>query len=477
MAYGQYAAFARPDRCEIKMAVPSPVWCRYNGGLGAVTRWEITRGEKAMSGRLICHGCGQLLPLPEGYRRNKIQCACGVICEVTDAHRAAAAALPAPPTRAPSEARKQPSPRIEEEHWAADFLSTPDEPARAPEEDGLPGLQPLEDKPSARREAPKRRERPRSEPVEEQPKSDARDRDRDRRADEEEYDGRPPPVRQRPTEMKFPCRRCRRLIARQGECPYCAQDEEDGGLENLDLSLDEPSAEDSEDDSRPYVLDGGNDVSCPKCTMQLPPGSVFCTRCGYDFRRKKKAVKTYQPLARAWETNFSLARRRSIYVVVQVLGLALGLTFNLLSNEPDWMAFVGSTLLFAAMTAFLLGTFDRIELRRDQKGRVTVTKLRRYCFILAPEKRIEIRGFEGVVTGRTSEVSGWEWIVFAILLLSGIIPGLVWWYYVIHKITFQVALAQDHGHVAEIVYRGWNEEQMHDIQRVLCDASGLRHLT
>jgi hypothetical protein len=248
-------------------------------------------------------------------------------------------------------------------------------------------------------------------------------------------------------------------------------------MEKLDLSLDDPADDVLDDDGQPYVLDGGNDVSCPKCTKQLPPGSVFCTRCGYDFHRRRKVAKTYQPLARAWETNFSLERRLSIYLLVQVLGIALGVAFTVFSPYGDWLGFIFSTLLFAVMTSFLLGTFDRIELRRDEKGRVVVTKQRRYCFFLAPPRRIEIRGFEGVLTGRVSEVSGWEWIVFGILLLSGIIPGLVWWYFVIHKITFQVALAQDHGQVAEIVYRGWSEEQMHEIQRVLCDASGLRLIT
>src|SRR3954469_22036066 len=28
------------------------------------------------------------------------------------------------------------------------------------------------------------------------------------------------------------------------------------------------------------------EIACPKCKTALPPGSVFCVGCGFDFRRK-----------------------------------------------------------------------------------------------------------------------------------------------------------------------------------------------
>ena len=50
-----------------------------------------------MSASVICHGCGQPVPVAEGYRRNKIQCpACGVICPVPAGAAAAKKAAPAP---------------------------------------------------------------------------------------------------------------------------------------------------------------------------------------------------------------------------------------------------------------------------------------------------------------------------------------------------------------------------------------------
>jgi hypothetical protein len=267
------------------------------------------------------------------------------------------------------------------------------------------------------------------------------------------------------------------MVVRQGECPRCDAPPPGSGEEAVpDLSVGGPA--DDEDDGTPYLLNGGNDVPCPKCTNMLPPGGVVCTRCGWHLRRRKKLVKTYQPLARSWETNYSLRTRRTIWGGLQLLAFAGGVAVNLTLFDGAWFSFVFSTIGFAVMTSFLLGTFDRLDLLRDEKGRVTLTKTRRVCFFTAVTLPIDVRNHEGVVTGRSSEVTGWEWLVFFFLLISGIIPGLVWWYYVIHKITFHAALARDHGFPSAILYQGWDEGQMRDIAVTVSGAAGLRlHFT
>ncbi len=389
-----------------------------------------------MSHEIICHGCGQPVEVPEGYRRNKIQCpSCGVISPVT---------APAPTTRGPRSEKVPPKPSarsdrpgFDDERWAAEFLSTPEPPP--PE--------PLAEEPEP--PPPPREELAPTPPA----------RAKRKRAAAEK----------RPAfEMTFPCRRCGRKVPRQGECPVCDAPPPAPGEEVVpQLALDAPADED--EDGTPYTLDGESDIKCPQCTNMLPPGGVVCTRCGWHLRRRKKLVKTYQPLARSWETNYSLRTRRTIWGVLQFLAFA-----GSLSLGASWPAFVGSMVLFALMTSFLLGTFDRLDLVRNDRGKVTLTKTRRICFFTAYELPIDVRGHEGVVTGRSSEVSGWEWLVFFFLLLSGIIPGLVWWYYVIHKITFRAALARDHGYPSAIVYQGWDEAQMRDVAVTLSGAAGLR---
>jgi DNA-directed RNA polymerase subunit M/transcription elongation factor TFIIS len=395
-----------------------------------------------MSHAIICHGCGQPVEIPEGYRRNKIQCpTCGVISPVT---------APAPATRggrsdedSPKPATRKERPGCVDERWAAEFLSTPDPPAPDPE--------PFAEEPE-----------PPSPPGEELAPTPPARAKRKRAAAEK-----------KPAfEMTFACRRCGRKVRRQGECPFCDASPPGSGEEQVpDLSVDGPA--DEADDGAPYELDGGNDVKCPKCTNMLPPDGVVCTRCGWHLRRRKKLLKTYQPLARSWETNYSLRTRRTIWGLLQFLAFAAGLAANL-ALGASWPAFAGSMVLFALMTSFLLGTFDRLDLVRNDRGKVTLTKTRRICFFTAYELPIDVRGHEGVVTGRRSDVTGWEWLVFFFLLLSGIIPGLVWWYYVIHKITFHAALARDHGYPSAIVYQGWDEEQMRDIAVALSGAAGLR---
>ncbi len=61
------------------------------------------------------------------------------------------------------------------------------------------------------------------------------------------------------------------------------------------------------------------------------------------------------------------------------------------------------------------------------------------------------------------------------LIVSGLIPGLIWFYLAIYKVTFHVSLSRDHGFPAYIVYSGWDEMQMKEIAFALREATGLRY--
>src|SRR5262245_11083641 len=41
------------------------------------------------------------------------------------------------------------------------------------------------------------------------------------------------------------------------------------------------------------------EIACPKCKTALPPGSVFCVGCGYDFRRKTTITSSTQVFVKA----------------------------------------------------------------------------------------------------------------------------------------------------------------------------------
>jgi len=377
--------------------------------------------------RVICEGCGQLVSVPDGYRRNKIQCACGVICRVPESVRQEAdASAPTRPTAA------KPSLAIEEE--AERWLLSDDPPAS-----GQPS------------EPPRFRD----------PEPDKR---------------REPPAKLAVAQMRFGCRRCGQLVRRQGECPSCDADKMPAAPpEPIWPSVDSPDEEDKEEeDGSPYGVDGADEVKCPKCGLMLPPGSVLCVRCGFHLTKRKRIAKTYQPIERTWETTCSLSARLTLFGICEAAALTLGL-IGVFEGGANLGIFIGSFLVLTAMLSFLVGTFDRIHLTRDTRGRVRLTKTWRVCFVARQPKAIDVRGYEGILSGRHRAVSPWDsWLLY-FLIIFGIVPGIIWWYLVFHKLTFHVSLSRDHGFPECIVYSGWNEMQMKEIALTLRDASGLHY--
>jgi hypothetical protein len=399
-----------------------------------------------MGATVICHGCGQGFPLPEGYGRNKIQCpGCGVICPVPAGGAPAGRAPAARPAaaRAPAPA---PAPAVE--------ARSPARPARAPEPEADFEIFP---EPSPRR----------AEPEEQAP-------------------------RPKEPELPFLCRRCRRKVRRQGECPACDAEaatplDLDGPAEPprpefgegsapaaLALELDRPARPgDEEEDDSPYSYSGKDERPCPRCRRLLAPGTVVCVSCGFDRRTRKRLTKEFEPLARSWETNMPLRQRLTLFAVGQGAVLLVGLLAAL--RGAPLAGFLGAWAFFGLLLAFLLGTFERTDMTRDRRGRVTLTKRWRVAFVPLVPQETEVRGFGTVSSGQWQDAGFWEWFLFLWLLLPFVIPALVWWYYVIHLCAFHVALTRDHGHPEYFVYRGRRQAQMEDIAEALCGATGLRH--
>jgi hypothetical protein len=418
-----------------------------------------------MSVVVICHGCGQSFSTGPDYRRNKIQCpGCGVICPVpvgADSKRApqpSAAGGSRPAHRGVEDsapATREGAGKLEDE--ALDLLNDSAPTEAVPPPPKVPAS-PFDDAPASRK------------------------------------GNRPAEPPAKPARVTFPylCRRCRRPVRRQGECPDCdgvpepdsgplrmdepAPPSERGpGLPNLSLDDDTPRPtallDDDEEDSSPYETAEGELPLCPKCRKAMTEEAVVCLACGFDLRKRKKLVKTYEPMARSWETTLSLQRRLIYFGIAMGGTLLLGgiATFDAVEAAGP---FFYSWLFFGALMAFILGTFERIELTRNRKGRVTITQTWRYFFIPTQPRSHPVRGYGSISTGQMSDVGFWEWLIFAGLLF-GVISALLWWYFVIHKLSYFVALTQDHGHPALYVYRGRSEEQMRDIRDALCSATGL----
>jgi hypothetical protein len=378
--------------------------------------------------RIICEGCGQLVSIPDGYRRNKIQCACGVICRVPETVRQETNV--SVPTRPTAAAKPPPALEDEAERWL------------------------LEDDPPL---SEQRREPPRFRDPEPEPR-------------------REPATKPTVADRRFGCRRCGQLVRRQGECPICDADKIPAAPpEPIWPSVDAHDDEDKDkDDGSPYGVDGADDVRCPNCSNMLPPASVLCVRCGFHLTKRKKVAKSYQPIERTWETTYSLSARLTFFAICEGVALTLGL-IGVFEGGADLGVFIGSFLVLTAMLGFLFGTFDRIHLTRDARGRVRLTKTWRVCFFARQPKTIDVRGYEGILSGRHRAVSPWDsWLLY-FLIIFGIIPGLIWWYLVFYKLTYHVSLSREHGFPEYILYSGWNEAQMKEIAFTLRDASGLHY--
>jgi hypothetical protein len=413
---------------------------------------------------IICQGCGQAFGVPPGYTRNKIQCpGCGVICQVPADGGSSGPAAP-PPRETPRS--QAPAPALEDE--AAAWLREP-APAPAP----LPG--PADDDPVLLQEV--------SPPADEPPLAQVAAA----LEDEPDIQGR------KKGELLFTCRRCGTPIRRQRECPNCdAVDDTAVPLQTEpgtpapvarptpfvvaphSLELDEPplaGAVEEDEGPSPYGLADPLLPHCPKCHKEMPVGAVLCASCGFNLRTRKKVTRTYEPMSRSWESDMSLKTR--LIWVGAFQGFHLFLTVCASLGEfatPFIVAWVPLT----AILCFVLGTYEEIQLTRDTRGRVTLTQRWRCFFIPAAPKVTAVRGFASVLTGQWNDAGVFEWIVCLLLLFVGCLPALMWWYYAIYSNQYHVALAQLHGHADLYVFRGRNEQQMHDIAKALCEATGLR---
>jgi len=227
-----------------------------------------------------------------------------------------------------------------------------------------------------------------------------------------------------------------------------------------------------DEDSRPYEVTGGPERKCPQCFAVLEPETVLCVRCGLDLKSGEKLVREYKPIQRYWEPG-SLETRLKLFYAIVFGGLVLSVLWGLLL---DALAFsFGPWLGFAAMMAFLLGTFDRIDLVRDKRGHAKLSRTWRVCFVRRPTTEIDLLQYDAVVTGVSLDAGCYEWFIVLTLIPFLIIPAFVWWYQVIHKTKYHAALAHSHNYPEITLYRGNSREQAEDLAETLRDAVRLRY--
>ena len=217
------------------------------------------------------------------------------------------------------------------------------------------------------------------------------------------------------------------------------------------------------DDDQPYPVpaDPEQKEPCPHCNTYLPLGTVVCNHCGFDRQAGTILQRTYEKVNKEWEAGLPLRTRFSIFVPLVSITLVSAIAFGV--TEGDLQGLLITWTFGTPLLAFLLGTFPRLILTRNKKGQVRLTKIWRICFIPWQPTDIRLREYEGISVRQfhKSDVADFGLLIF--LLLMGVIPGILWWIFVMSPVQFDVALTRDHGTPALLLYRGRSETTAKEI--------------
>ena len=296
-------------------------------------------------------------------------------------------------------------------------------------------------------------------------------RRRSRREDEDEDEDdvpRPPPV-----PRSKPRKPAAKAIARENPNPRDLRPEfviPDGA--DLGPDLLEGNQVEHDDQAIPYRVPGDGTMACPGCHSRLPLGSQFCVHCGLDFTTKKKPRKRYQPIDREWEPRINLKLRLQIFAGLQVLNVLLIL---LLRSEVNFFGSVVALFFQGGLQAFLIGSFEKLAVSRNEKGQASLTQTWRFCFIPMKPKEIDWKKSHALGIIHTHTLGILEWMTFFYLLLLFVVPGLVFYFLVIHPMRYQIVLCDIYGSVDEVIFRTTNEDQPEEICEVVSTATGLTY--
>ena len=240
----------------------------------------------------------------------------------------------------------------------------------------------------------------------------------------------------------------------------------------------------TDDDGNPYTVVGGKPIPrCPECDARLPADDApCCDRCGWNRAAGRKLPKTFAPVHRTWEAGFSLRTRSIAFAVCQVINVATAAL--IFAVEGRAVTTTAGYLLSVLSQAFVLGTFDRLDLIRTAKGKITLTQQWRIAFVPLAPKTIRWRECEEMRV--IHEESGWmEWLLFFQLFSSGLLilfylfqPTLIiiagfWWWYVILPGRVKVALCQNLGDPVQPLYLGTDDNRAEQIAREVSEVTGL----
>ncbi len=227
-----------------------------------------------------------------------------------------------------------------------------------------------------------------------------------------------------------------------------------------------------EDDGKPYRVVGDAKPSepCPECSKLVPRGSIICNHCGFNRQTGTTIQRVHEKVDKQWEPDFRFSVRFGTFLAVQ--GFVAAIFLSLV--DGSWFTLAAPWLIGGVLLAFILGSYARLNLTRNSKGRIRLTKTWRICFVPLGASDMLWRDYEVIVTSQSHDDGFLDWVILLLLLPWGIIPGVLWWFYVLKADLFDVSLLRDHGSSALLLFRSRSQPVALEIAEAIRNITGLR---
>jgi hypothetical protein len=237
-----------------------------------------------------------------------------------------------------------------------------------------------------------------------------------------------------------------------------------------------------EDDDGPYTVHGTGLKKCPECREELPLDATFCVHCGGslidDNSRPMKKKRTFTVIDETFVQGWSLKTRLILFAGVQVVNVL----FTLLAVAAnDWKfdatsivtgAFV--TFMQIGLQAFILGSYDTVNVFRDERGRATLSRIRRIAF--APMRQAKIPWKQAAGVGRVATHAGtllaWLTCLYLFCCLF-FVPGILFWWFELRPNRQNVVLCDLYGGVEELVFQARDTDEADRVIEAVSEATTL----
>ncbi len=226
------------------------------------------------------------------------------------------------------------------------------------------------------------------------------------------------------------------------------------------------SSSEDPDDGLPYSITDKGDIFCPQCDQRLPPGAVLCVQCGLNFQTGERVKRAHKVVQLHWVESMASSTRKLIAIIWSCAILALFVTLN----QFDTMSIggvIGWSLFAIPQVCVLLGSYGELALTRNRKGQVKISRKFRIAFVSLGEKIHLPEGHEGLKCAIRASIGLFEWVVLVFLLLPTLLPGIAFYFLVMHRPFVVVSLTKHTGREETVLFRTRDENQGREIAQIL----------